>query len=156
MMRKIEKEEVWRNFFSWYFSKSFCVYILEYYLFFVFQEQVAYDDPEKKIYHLCIVNLVIGLVSQFYFTESIKIQSDCGRSIFLLNEFVWKFFVLFFVDIAVHLVPRFSVPTSDEITFSLLLIFAINVLSQRASCSFEDAQCWQKHWDSIWSQFWLA
>ncbi|KAK2571979.1 Tetratricopeptide repeat protein 30A [Acropora cervicornis] len=32
MMRKIEKEE----------------------------EQVAYDDPEKKIYHLCIVNLVIG------------------------------------------------------------------------------------------------
>lgn len=32
LMRKIEKEE----------------------------EQVAYDDPEKKIYHLCIVNLVIG------------------------------------------------------------------------------------------------
>ena len=27
------------------------------------QEQVAYDDPDKKIYHLCIVNLVIGLVS---------------------------------------------------------------------------------------------
>ena len=25
-----------------------------------FQEQVAYDDPVKKIYHLCIVNLVIG------------------------------------------------------------------------------------------------
>ncbi len=32
MMRKIEKEE----------------------------EQIAYDDPDKKIYHLCIVNLVIG------------------------------------------------------------------------------------------------
>lgn len=32
LMRKIEKEE----------------------------EQVAYDDPEKKIFHLCIVNLVIG------------------------------------------------------------------------------------------------
>jgi len=32
LMRKIEKEE----------------------------EQVAYQDPEKKIYHLCIVNLVIG------------------------------------------------------------------------------------------------
>ncbi|XP_013384419.1 tetratricopeptide repeat protein 30A [Lingula anatina] len=32
LMRKIEKEE----------------------------EQVAYDDPDKKIYHLCIVNLVIG------------------------------------------------------------------------------------------------
>jgi len=27
---------------------------------------VAYDDPDKKIYHLCIVNLVIGLVSIFY------------------------------------------------------------------------------------------
>ena len=26
------------------------------------KEQVAYDDPEKKIYHLCIVNLVIGYV----------------------------------------------------------------------------------------------
>ena len=32
LMRKIEKEE----------------------------EQVAYDDPDKKIFHLCIVNLVIG------------------------------------------------------------------------------------------------
>ena len=32
LMRKIEKEE----------------------------EQVAYQDPDKKIYHLCIVNLVIG------------------------------------------------------------------------------------------------
>lgn len=32
LMRKIEKEE----------------------------EQLAYEDPDKKIYHLCIVNLVIG------------------------------------------------------------------------------------------------
>lgn len=24
------------------------------------EEQLAYEDPEKKIYHLCIVNLVIG------------------------------------------------------------------------------------------------
>ena len=24
------------------------------------EEQVAYDDADKKIYHLCIVNLVIG------------------------------------------------------------------------------------------------
>jgi hypothetical protein len=32
LMRKIEKEE----------------------------EQLAYDDPDKKVYHLCIVNLVIG------------------------------------------------------------------------------------------------
>lgn len=27
------------------------------------EEQVAYQDPDKKIYHLCIVNLVIGYVS---------------------------------------------------------------------------------------------
>ena len=32
LMRKIEKEE----------------------------EQLAYEDPEKKVFHLCIVNLVIG------------------------------------------------------------------------------------------------
>lgn len=32
LMRKIEKEE----------------------------EQISYDDPDKKIFHLCIVNLVIG------------------------------------------------------------------------------------------------
>lgn len=32
LMRKIEKEE----------------------------EQISYDDPDKKVYHLCIVNLVIG------------------------------------------------------------------------------------------------
>lgn len=35
LMRKIEKEE----------------------------EQISYDDPEKKVFHLCIVNLVIGWVS---------------------------------------------------------------------------------------------
>ena len=35
LMRKIEKEE----------------------------EQLAYEDPDKKIYHLCIVNLVIGYVA---------------------------------------------------------------------------------------------
>lgn len=28
------------------------------------QETVAYDDPDKKVYHLCIVNLVIGLVNR--------------------------------------------------------------------------------------------
>ena len=32
LMRKIEKEE----------------------------EQISYDDPDKKVFHLCIVNLVIG------------------------------------------------------------------------------------------------
>lgn len=34
LMRKIEKEE----------------------------EQISYDDPDKKVFHLCIVNLVIGSV----------------------------------------------------------------------------------------------
>jgi tetratricopeptide repeat protein 30 len=24
------------------------------------EEQLAYDDPDKKVFHLCIVNLVIG------------------------------------------------------------------------------------------------
>ncbi len=24
------------------------------------EENIAYDDPDRKIYHLCIVNLVIG------------------------------------------------------------------------------------------------
>ncbi len=37
LMRKIEKEE----------------------------EQISYDDPDKKIFHLCIVNLVIGYVQYF-------------------------------------------------------------------------------------------
>ena len=35
------------------------------------EEQVAYDDPDKKIYHLCIVNLVIGLVT-YIFQFSLK------------------------------------------------------------------------------------
>ena len=26
------------------------------------EEHVAYEDPDKKIFHLCIVNLVIGSV----------------------------------------------------------------------------------------------
>lgn len=38
LMRKIEKEE----------------------------EQLAYEDPDKKIYHLCIVNLVIGYEKHVY------------------------------------------------------------------------------------------
>jgi len=28
------------------------------------EERVAYDQPDKKVYHLCIVNLVIGYVSR--------------------------------------------------------------------------------------------
>ena len=27
------------------------------------EERVAYDQPDKKVYHLCIVNLVIGYVT---------------------------------------------------------------------------------------------
>lgn len=38
LMRKIEKEE----------------------------ERLAYEDPEKKVFHLCIVNLVIGYVLKIY------------------------------------------------------------------------------------------
>lgn len=38
LMRKIEKEE----------------------------ERVAYDQPDKKVFHLCIVNLVIGYVHDFW------------------------------------------------------------------------------------------
>ena len=30
------------------------------------EEQVAYENPEKKIFHLCIVNLVIGYVEEFF------------------------------------------------------------------------------------------
>lgn len=38
LMRKIEKEE----------------------------EQISYEEPDKKVFHLCIVNLVIGYVQYFY------------------------------------------------------------------------------------------
>ena len=27
------------------------------------QEDLSYDDPDRKMYHLCIVNLVIGYVT---------------------------------------------------------------------------------------------
>lgn len=27
---------------------------------FLTQEELSYDDPDRKMYHLCIVNLVIG------------------------------------------------------------------------------------------------
>ena len=40
LMRKIEKEE----------------------------EQISYDDPDKKVFHLCIVNLVIGWVPKSTWT----------------------------------------------------------------------------------------
>ena len=38
LMRKIEKEE----------------------------EQLAYDDPDRKVFHLCIVNLVIGKLANIF------------------------------------------------------------------------------------------
>ena len=52
---------------------------------FFFQEQVAYDDPDKKIYHLCIVNLVIGLVMWPVFVQAIHVA---GQSfLFFKNSF---------------------------------------------------------------------
>ena len=45
------------------------------------EEQVAYENPEKKIFHLCIVNLVIGLVSIFICKIS---KSFCFSSINLI------------------------------------------------------------------------
>lgn len=47
---------------------------------FFLQEQVAYDDPDKKIYHLCIVNLVIGLVS-FYFMSCVNNRIILGPDV---------------------------------------------------------------------------
>ena len=54
---------------------------------------MAYDDPEKKIYHLCIVNLVIGLVhrkvpfvAELGCSKNVKVfggLSPCLLSIFL-------------------------------------------------------------------------
>nr|CAD7445553.1 unnamed protein product [Timema bartmani] len=50
MMRKIEKEE----------------------------EQLAYDEPEKKIFHLCIVNLVIGVVATSQSLHEVLTESQEG------------------------------------------------------------------------------
>jgi hypothetical protein len=61
-MRKIEKEEVS---VTYEVKKTTAVLLFPNctYIFCICpKEQVAYDDPEKKIYHLCIVNLVIGYV----------------------------------------------------------------------------------------------
>jgi len=30
------------------------------------EEQISYEEPDKKVFHLCIVNLVIGYVQYFY------------------------------------------------------------------------------------------
>lgn len=30
------------------------------------EEQISYEEPDKKVFHLCIVNLVIGYVLYFY------------------------------------------------------------------------------------------
>ena len=58
LMRKIEKEE----------------------------ERVAYDQPDKKVYHLCIVNLVIGYVMNDSLTLS---------SMMTVNYYVrWNIYVL--------------------------------------------------------------
>ena len=34
------------------------------------EERIAYDQPDKKVYHLCIVNLVIGYVTLFHVVTS--------------------------------------------------------------------------------------
>ena len=52
-MKKIEKEEV----------SSFAILTLHVTAQWrpcVVQEDLAYEDPDRKLYHLCIVNLVIG------------------------------------------------------------------------------------------------
>jgi hypothetical protein len=50
-MKKIEKEEV-----------GHFVIVVNYVQVHVLppQEDLAYEEPDKKFYHLCIVNLVIG------------------------------------------------------------------------------------------------
>lgn len=67
---------------------------------------MAYDDPDKKIYHLCIVNLVIGLVS-FYFMSCVNNRVILGpdvQSTFNIWEsrislnFDFSFSVRVFVD----------------------------------------------------------
>ena len=48
------------------------------------EEHVAYEDPDKKIYHLCIVNLVIGSVydmtvqTSLFVQERTKCVSECS------------------------------------------------------------------------------
>lgn len=53
IMKKIEKEEV----SFWVVNGDI---IIMRHLFISLQEELAYDEPDKKFYHLCIVNLVIG------------------------------------------------------------------------------------------------
>lgn len=52
IMKKIEKEEVLLHGRKVFFKSILTVLL--------FQEELAYEEPDKKFYHLCIVNLVIG------------------------------------------------------------------------------------------------
>jgi hypothetical protein len=49
------------------------------------EEQVAYENPEKKIFHLCIVNLVIGLVSISYFSNFKELLFANQFDLFLID-----------------------------------------------------------------------
>jgi len=44
------------------------------------EERIAYDQPDKKVYHLCIVNLVIGYVTSLYF----HVVICCEKQVLLL------------------------------------------------------------------------
>ena len=49
------------------------------------EERVAYDQPDKKVYHLCIVNLVIG-----YVTNREYFLSCIGRlNIYHASKYYW-------------------------------------------------------------------
>lgn len=55
------------------------------------EEQISYDDPDKKVFHLCIVNLVIGWVAhsdpdytgsqQVFTVKGVTMQSEISQSI---------------------------------------------------------------------------
>lgn len=55
-MRKIEKEEV-------QLKIAHVKLFMKHYV----QEQVSYQDPDKKQFHLCIVNLVIGYADTLHY-----------------------------------------------------------------------------------------
>ena len=63
------------------------------------EEQLSYDDPVKKIFHLCIINLVIGLVRLLIFKKFYKISFNFIFIIFaflviIKNKISWYFFFI--------------------------------------------------------------
>ena len=55
LMRKIEKEEV-----GCVMMEMVCMLMGVACMLTCVQEKLSYEDPDRKLYHLCIVNLVIG------------------------------------------------------------------------------------------------